>query len=44
MLERALLGRQAQVVADETKIDPGPRGGFDGGGFTHAVRIHHRGG
>ena len=44
MLQRALLGRQAQIVVDETKIDPGSRGGFDGCGFGHAARIPHRGG
>ena len=29
MLQHALLGRQAQVVVDETEIDPGARGDFD---------------
>jgi hypothetical protein len=26
----ALLGRQTQVVVDETEVDPGTRSGFDG--------------
>jgi hypothetical protein len=30
MLQRALLGRQAQVVVEKAEVDPGARGGFDG--------------
>jgi hypothetical protein len=30
MLQRALLGRQPKIVVDETEIDAGPSGVFDG--------------
>lgn len=39
MLQRSLRVRQAEIVADETEIDPGALGHFKGIGVIHDARI-----
>lgn len=42
VLQRALLGRQAQIVVDEPDVDSGPQRGCDHFAFGHATGIQQR--